>query len=99
MQGKKGIKLAMISLYIPCAHSTSWKAQQDILLTTQDTRDPREMALRDVMKEIDMLGDNVRIILAGNFNLPWNEQGRNGSMDATEKKLSKLHVLNSLCEV
>ena len=34
MQGKKGIKLAMISLYIPCAHSTSWKAQQVILLTT-----------------------------------------------------------------
>ena len=48
LQGRKGIKLAMISLYIPCAHSTSWKAQQDILLTTQDTRDPREVALRDV---------------------------------------------------
>jgi hypothetical protein len=53
--------------------------------------------LRDVMKAIDMLGENVRIILAGDFNLPWNEQGRNGQMDASEKKLSKL--LNSLCEV
>ena len=87
----------MISLYIPCANSTSWRAQQAILVTTQDTRDPREVALRDVMKAIDILGENVRIILAGDFNLPWNEQGRNGPMDATEKKLSKL--LNSLCEV
>jgi endonuclease/exonuclease/phosphatase family metal-dependent hydrolase len=93
LQGRKGIKLAMI----PCAHSTSWKAQQEILLTTHDTRDPREVALQDVMKAVDMLGDNVRIILAGDFNLPWNEQGRNGPMDATEKKLSKL--LNTLCEI
>ena len=34
MQGKKGIKLAMISLYIPCVQSTSWKAQQAILFTS-----------------------------------------------------------------
>ena len=46
---------------------------------------------------MDKLGDNVRFILAGDFNMPWNKQGRNGAMDATEKKLSKL--LNSLCEV
>ena len=97
LQGRKGIKLAIISIYIPCAHSTSWKAQQAILQLTQDTRDPREVALRDVMDAVDRLGDNVRIILAGDFNMPWNEQGRNGVMDALEKKLSKL--FNSLCEV
>ncbi len=49
------------------------------------------------MDEMDKLGDNVRFILAGDFNLPWNDKGRNGEMDATEKRLSKL--LNSLCEV
>jgi hypothetical protein len=49
------------------------------------------------MDAVDRLGDNVRIILAGDFNMPWNEQGRNGVMDAIEKKLSKL--FNSLCEV
>ena len=51
----------------------------------------------DVMEAIDKLGDNIRIILAGDFNMPWNEKGRAGEMDATEKKLTKL--LNSLCEV
>jgi len=97
IQGKKGIRLAIISLYIPCAHSTSWQAQIALLLSKHDTRDPREVALRDVMDEMDKLGDNVRFILAGDFNLPWNDKGRNGGMDATEKRLSKL--LNTLCEV
>ena len=89
--------MAIISLYIPCANSTSWQAQTALLMTTQDTRDPREVALRDVMDEMDKLGDNVRFILAGDFNLPWNAKGRNGVPDATEKRLSKL--LNTLCEV
>ena len=67
LQGKEGIKLAIISCYIPCAQSTSWKAQQAILMTTQDARDPREVALRDVMDSIDKLGEKVRVILAGDF--------------------------------
>jgi endonuclease/exonuclease/phosphatase family metal-dependent hydrolase len=66
-------------------------------MSNHDTRDPREVALRDVMDEMDKLGDNVRFILAGDFNLPWNDKGRNGGMDATEKRLSQL--LNTLCEV
>ena len=97
LQGKQGIRLAIISIYIPCAHSTSWKAQTNLLMTIHDTRDPREVAIRDVMGEMDKLGDNVRFILAGDFNMPWNEQGRNGTMDAIEKKLSKLLI--SLCAV
>ena len=36
-------------------------------MTTQDTRDPREVALRDVMDDMDKLGDNVRFILQGHF--------------------------------
>ena len=66
-------------------------------MSTHDTRDPREVALRDIMDDMDKLGDNVRFILAGDFNLPWNDKGRNGVMDATEKRLSKL--LHPLCEV
>ena len=97
LQGRNGIKLAIISIYVPCAYSTSWKAQQELLINKQDSRDPREVALRDVFDEMDSLGENVRFILAGDFNIPWNEQGRTGQMDSKEKKLSKL--LNSLCEV
>jgi hypothetical protein len=94
LQGQHNTKLAIISLYVPCANSTSWIAQKDLLIAKQDNRDPREVAIMDVMEAIDKLGDNIRIILAGDFNMPWNEKGRAGVMDATEKKLTKL--LNSL---
>ena len=67
LQGKKGNRLAAISTP---AHSTSWKAQTDRLMKLHDTRDPREVAIRDVMEEMDKLGDNVRFILAGDFNMP-----------------------------
>jgi endonuclease/exonuclease/phosphatase family metal-dependent hydrolase len=55
------------------------------------------VAILDVMETIDKLGDNVRIILAGDFNMPWNAKGRTVVSDAVEKKLSKL--LNTLCEI
>ena len=70
LQGQNGITLAIISIYVPCAHSNSWRAQQDLLREKQDMRDSREVAIRDVMDAIDRLGGNVRLILAGDFNMP-----------------------------